>query len=111
MEGKCSLVGRVRKVNGICQEKHGVPRGSVIARLRRDQLYFLASQDLLRNSMSIQPNTDSTQFGLTEQEVQFRLNVVKVRDVDYADVHFESCRSESVRTEAALTEKKKADDR
>ncbi|OGW70626.1 MAG: hypothetical protein A3A88_04080 [Nitrospirae bacterium RIFCSPLOWO2_01_FULL_62_17] len=49
--------------------------------------------------MPAQPNTDLTQFGLTEQEVQHTLGVVKVRDVDYADLYFESCLSESVRTE------------
>ncbi len=55
--------------------------------------------------MSIKPNTELTQFGLTEQEVQHALGVVKVRDVDYADLYFESCLSESVSMEEGLVKR------
>jgi len=55
--------------------------------------------------MPAQPNTDLTQFGLTEQEVQHTLGVVKVRDVDYADLYFESCLSESVSMEEGIVKR------
>ena len=60
--------------------------------------------------MPIQPNTtlantELAHFGLTEQEIQHTLGVVKVRDVDYADLYFESCLSESVSMEEGLVKR------
>ena len=55
--------------------------------------------------MPSQPNTELTHFGLTEQEVQHTLGVVKVRDVDYADLYFESCLSESVSMEEGIVKR------
>ncbi|OGW70625.1 MAG: metalloprotease TldD [Nitrospirae bacterium RIFCSPLOWO2_01_FULL_62_17] len=55
--------------------------------------------------MTAKPNTKLAQFGLTEQEVQHTLGVVKVRDVDYADLYFESCLSESVSMEEGIVKR------
>src|SRR6266545_4542082 len=55
--------------------------------------------------MPTQPNSELTQFGLTEKEIQHALGVVKVRDVDYADLYFESCLSESVSMEEGLVKR------
>ncbi|MFM7841196.1 MAG: metallopeptidase TldD-related protein, partial [Nitrospira sp.] len=55
--------------------------------------------------MSTQAHTELTAFGLTEQDVQHALGVVKVRDVDYADLYFESCLSESVSMEEGIVKR------
>lgn len=55
--------------------------------------------------MPTQPTAELTQFGLTAQEVQHTLGVVKVRDVDYADLYFESCLSESVSMEDGIVKR------
>jgi TldD protein len=55
--------------------------------------------------MATQLNTELTQFGLTETEIQHTLGVVKVRDVDYADLYFESCLSESVSMEEGIVKR------
>jgi len=76
----------------------------VVARPQSNQLYSWRVTEIF-SPMSTQPNADLTQFGLTEQEVQHTLGVVKVRDVDYADLYFESCTSESVSMEEGLVKR------
>jgi TldD protein len=49
--------------------------------------------------------TELRQFGVTEQEIQHALGVVKARDVDYADLYFESCLSESVSMEDGIVKR------
>jgi TldD protein len=55
--------------------------------------------------MALQLPAELTAFGLTEQDVQHALGVVKVRDVDYADLYFESCLSESVSMEEGIVKR------
>ena len=55
--------------------------------------------------MSTQLPAELTAFGLTEQDVQHALGVVKVRDVEYADLYFESCLSESVSMEEGIVKR------
>lgn len=55
--------------------------------------------------MPTEPTAELTHFGLTEQEVQHTLGIVKVRDVDYADLYFESCLSESVSMEDGIVKR------
>jgi TldD protein len=55
--------------------------------------------------MPTQPQTELSQFGVTEQEVLRALARVKAPAVDYADLYFEACRSESVSMEEGLVKR------
>ncbi|MSQ77807.1 MAG: metalloprotease TldD [Nitrospiraceae bacterium] len=55
--------------------------------------------------MATKSSAELAQFGLTEQEIQRTLGVVKVRDVDYADLYFEFCLSESVSMEEGIVKR------